>query len=105
MITSAGDLLAVAGLKRGSVKVEGQDLAIREMNVAERAELLRLVKEGKTTEAHVSVVKSCVLGGDGKPFLSDEHLAALQPSVCDEIALAVLRLSGLKLEGDDPKNA
>ncbi len=105
MIRSQGDFLALVSLKRSKVAVNGQDVLIREFNVAERAEFLKLAKEDPV-KCQVYVVRCCVIDESGKPLLDEAGAAALidgAPGVLDAVCSAIFKLSGL--EEDTAKNA
>jgi hypothetical protein len=108
MINTQGGFLALVALKRGQVEVNGQTVALREFNVAERAEFLKLAKEDPI-KCQVYVVRTCVIGDDGAPLLDDvgaEALVSSAPAALDLICNAIFKLSGLELDKDDPeKNA
>lgn len=98
MIASAGELIALASLRRGTVSVRGSVIHVRELTVADRAEFARLGRE-EPARAPVFLVARCTTTPDGAPlFASDaeaEGIAAGSPEVVDAIAGEVLRLSNL----------
>jgi hypothetical protein len=106
VIRSQGEFLALVALKRGKVSVSGQDVHIREFNVAERAQFLKLAKDDPV-KCQVFVVRSCVTDEAGASLFDDagaEALAAAAPSTLDVICNAIFKLSGLA-EDDSSKNA
>ena len=108
MIKSASEFLALASLKRSTVKVRGKEVNIRELSVAEREKMLRLAradKDSAATDSQVFLLRNCVIDADGKPLFTDAQaadLAGSAPDVCDAVATAIMQMSGL---GDDSKNA
>jgi hypothetical protein len=95
MINSASDLLAVGRLKRKMVDVGGGQVQVRELNVREREQLPALFK-ASPAEANAFVIKSCVIGEDGKPLFKDEQEALeLAPEIADVLGVAILNLSGV----------
>ncbi len=105
MIKSQGEFLALVALKRDKVVVNGQEVLIREFNVTERNEFLKLAKDDPV-KCQVYVLRCCVLDEAGKPLFDEAGAAALvdgAPAVLDVVCNAIFKLSGL---GEDPaKNA
>jgi hypothetical protein len=101
MSNSVDDFLRHASLKRGSVKIRGQVVHIRELTVGARADFLKAL-EADRSRATLVLVRAGVTDADGVPLFGRdedaERLNEAAPSVTDEISRAVLRLSGL---GDD----
>lgn len=102
MITTAGELIALATLRRGTVTVRGGVIHVREMTVADRARFAELGRTDRVA-APVFLAGRCAETPDGQPlFASDDEasaLAAVSPEVVDAIAGKVLQLS--RLGGDE----
>lgn len=104
MISSASEFLTLAKLKRSKVEVNGNEVNIRELTVAEREKMIQLAGKS-SSEAQVYLLKCCVTNPEGQPLFTDEQAAELAhaaPKVVDSVGSAILVLSGL--EGDS-KNA
>ena len=105
MIKTAGEFLALSALKRGKVKVRGQEIHFRELSVAERGAMLKIAQD-MPAEAPAWLVATCVTTPDGGPMFADgqaTEIAKTAPEVVDAVASAILNLSGMKGE-DEPKN-
>ncbi len=89
-------------LKTDVVQVRGKRVTVKEMTVAQRADVLEAFKTS-APKAQILCVAFCALGDDGTPmFGGDAGKAGELPSdVADAISTKVMELSGL---GDDAKN-
>lgn len=105
MVTNASEFFALAGLRRTVVEVRGQKVHIRELTTAERNRLLVVVRSDPSAGA-AFVVGTCAETPDGKPLFSAEDaelLAETSSSVVDAVSRAVMKLSRLEEDDDDPK--
>lgn len=104
MIKTSKDFLSLAGLRRGKVKVRGQEVHFRELSVGCRKRLRELATKGETLGATEPVlVAMCVTDENGDLLFKDEQEvlnANVSSDFINAIAGAILDLSG----EDDEKN-
>ena len=91
MISSAADLLKVAGLQTKAITVLGVEVTIRELSVGGRMRLAE--SEGKN--AAKVLVSECLVTPEGKPMLNEEQAAELSYEFVDAVAAEVLKFSRL----------
>ena len=96
-MTLKTDFLAIASLKSGTVKVEGLEVSIREMDLATRGEMMGIIKskEGSNEQVSALILSRCVPALESP---TPEEVNAISPVVAAIIADAVLDLSGLKAD-------
>jgi hypothetical protein len=105
MIKTAVEFLALSTLKRGSVKVRGQEVHFRELSVAERGKLLDVAGKD-SANAPATLVALCATTPEGGPLFTEAQVADIaksSPGVIDIVAQAIMRLSGMMAEETDPK--
>lgn len=97
MIKNLAELFAAGALRSRAVEVCGVSVKVRELSVANRAEIVRL-SEKDPAAVPQAVVRMCVLGeGDALLFGADadDQVAQLRPELVDGLAQEIMRLSGL----------
>ncbi len=98
MIKSAAELIAAAALRSELVDVNGLQLRLRELSVADRGRLVQHAASSPATQAAVLVQMSAV-NPDGALLFGETELdaiCALRPDVVKAIADHVMRISGLQ---------
>lgn len=104
MISNASEFLALSALKRSKVTVMGQEIHFRELSVAEREKMIK-VAATSAAEGETYLLSTCVLSPEGTQLFKEDQaaeLAKVSPAVVDEVAAAIMVLSGLK--DPNPKN-
>jgi hypothetical protein len=90
----------LSNLKSSTIKVRGEEVAIRELTAGQRAQLYTVFKDDPVA-AMPLVCAFCARDG-GNPMFTAEEAAELPPDVVDAIANEALKLSGMG--GDSPND-
>jgi len=105
MTINATQFLALGTAKRTTITVEGAELTVRELSVADRSAVLAL-RETDPSGVPALVVRLCAINPDGTPMFTsaqDAAIAALRPAIVDAVASAVMRLGGMMTDEADEK--
>ena len=105
MPINAQEFLALGTAKRTTITVEGAEVTVRELSVADRAAVLAL-RETDPGNVPGLVVRLCAINPDGSAMFTaaqDAAIAALRPAVIDAVAAAVMRLGGMMADEADEK--
>ena len=107
MTVNAAQLLALGAPRRETVQLgDGAEITVRELSAGERPTFVK-VAETEPARLPILLVRLCCIAPDGSAMFRDEDdaaVAALRPEVIDEIARAVMRVSGLATAGDEKKD-
>lgn len=100
MTLTAAEFLTLGAARRVTVQLDGGEILVRELSVADRSLVLAL---SQTDKARVPalVVRLCAINSDGTPLFDagqDEAIAALRLDVVDVVAHAVMLLGGMMME-------
>lgn len=99
--------LSIGAPRRETITVGDMPVTVRELTVGERADFMACARDAPL-RLPILLVRLGVIHDDGSAVFTAEdeaRIAALRPEVVDEVARAVMRVSGLGGDDDAGKAA
>ena len=95
---STRDFLLSHGLKTKVLKIEGQEIVIKQMSAAKRLEWSKIIEDSNKEDGSILAVIFSVMDGDNLAFTIEDKEAIknnFDTTILDEITRATLDLNGL----------
>lgn len=106
MPLNATQLLALGAARRVTITLDGGDVLVRELSVADRAQVMALAAN-EPAKVPALVMRLCCINEDGSAIFSEndaQAISAMRTDIVDAIARAAMRVGGMTAGGDEKKD-